>query len=71
MVEGSDRPNKKARRVQRGEGADDQDDAAAFEGSEVVEDLFTLDGGWSVEVLGEDDSQLYDLEVRTASWADC
>ncbi|KAK9917798.1 hypothetical protein WJX75_008368 [Coccomyxa subellipsoidea] len=35
---------------------------AAFEGSEVVEDLFTLDGGWSVEVLGEDDSQLYDLE---------
>ena len=41
------------------------EDPEELEGSEVVEDLFTLDSGWSVEVLGkEDDEDLYKIDVR-------
>lgn len=46
-------------------GSDDEDAVTDREEIELVEDLFTLDSGWSVEVLGEDDSKLYDLEVHS------
>lgn len=43
-------------------GTESPDD---LDGSEVVEDLFTLDSGWSVEVLGEEDNKdLYEIDVR-------
>ncbi len=69
MVEDSGRPRKRARQSQREESDDEiiEDEGYASGGSEVVEDLFTLDGGWSVEVLGEEDSKLYDLEVRISA----
>ncbi len=68
MLDDSGRPRKRAKQEKTADddvnlGCDDKEAATDREEAELVEDLFTLDSGWSVEVLGEDDSKLYDLEV--------
>jgi hypothetical protein len=41
---------------------EDPDEGGA-QGAESVQDIFTLDGGWSVDVLGNDDESMPDLDV--------
>ncbi|CAL8465170.1 g4705 [Coccomyxa elongata] len=67
VLEDSGRPRKRAKQEKKADdddtlGSDGEEAATDREEAELVEDLFTLDSGWSVEVLGEDDSKLYDLE---------
>ncbi len=71
VLEDNGRPKKRAKQDLRADdidtlGPDGEDAATDREETELVEDLFTLDSGWSVDVLGNDDASLYDLEVHSA-----